>query len=346
VGYYFRVRGNANGTSSNWTRTGHTITIGAPTGPYTLSGNLGFSGSANGPLYVQAASVTTGTKYTASIQYPVSPQSYTIVGLPADTYTLSAFIDQNNDGMNDAGDSTTSHLPAALLPTVTLTGGNLTGQDFTLPSSNANASVGTAQWQAAGLGGGFNLAFRLWDGTQQIASATLVSGPDVLAPLDLAYNAFDSAWILGANLNQDRPSVGAVYGFQVTYTNGNTETVNATVTAVLDSFAGGLAPAGSGNGSGTGTDVQPVFTWSAPVAPPAGGYTYSFGLQPQGAGSFLWQVENLPASTTSLTWGTDPGNAGNAPAATSLAVGVPYQWYLTVLDTQGNSVQQWVTYMP
>ena len=150
-------------------------------------------------------------------------------------------------------------------------------------------------------------------------------------------------WVPSAQMN-----VGDSYNVPVVYSDLATETLTPQVTGVLaaSAFAQTLAPTGTGLGN-----ITPTFTWAAPAAPPAGGYTYQFWIW--GPTGNIWQVpgnnsnsSGLPSTTTSLVWGVDPTDGTNLPSPSSLTIGSQYTWTISVQDTFGNSGQQQVTYTP
>jgi len=92
------------------------------------------------------------------------------------------------------------------------------------------------------------------------------------------------------------------------------------VSGVNTSFATGLSASGSGT---------PTFSWGN-----GSGLVSQFTIADTN-GNVIWQVSNIPSSTTSLTWPTDPTGAGhNAPTST-LASGT-YVWSITTVDSNGN----------
>jgi len=92
------------------------------------------------------------------------------------------------------------------------------------------------------------------------------------------------------------------------------------VSGVNTSFATALSASGAGT---------PTFSWAD-----GAGLVTQFQITDTN-GNVIWQVLNIPSSTTSLTWPNDPTGAGqNAPTST-LASGT-YIWSISTVDSNGN----------
>ena len=343
--FYFRLRGNAGGLSTGYAATPGAVTIGAGAGGHTVSGSVTFPVTATGPLYVGVLDPATRQVHATAVASPVSPQAYTLTGVPDGAYRLFALLDQNQDGLAGPGDLT--NLPDAAGLVVSA---DLSGQDLALSSAGSTAQVTTTHIQSSGAADTYALNFQVVDGTRHVAAVHVDSGPNALAPADRA--SLGSSVAFSNPIATARPAPGDTYSLTVDYSDGTSETLSPQVTAVVDTFAAGLAPSGNGGGSGTGTDVRPVFTWTAPAAPLAS-YTYLFSIQAPGSFTPLWQVpgpggaaSGLPSSVLSLAWGTDPTNALNTPAQPSLTVGQAYLWMLSVQDPAGNLAQAGAGYTP
>ena len=136
--YYFCIYGMAGATTSNAATFGP-VTPNPGAGFNTVSGTVTFTGKANGPLYVGLYDQNAGVPYVVRIASPVSPQSFSVLGVPNGTnYFLFGIIDQNNNGYVDSGDiNNVSGNGNNQALSVT---GNLSGQALTLPSTGATAS--------------------------------------------------------------------------------------------------------------------------------------------------------------------------------------------------------------
>jgi hypothetical protein len=330
---FFRVRGQAT-TTSNWSPAFGPVTIGSPASGNVVSGTVTFSGIATGPMYVGFFDQNTSTLYATTIAAPVSPQTYTI-NVPSGTnYFNFAIIDQNNNGLIDLGDITNVNQDNGV--GITISGATI-GQNITLSGANSLATLRTSHFQFAGQpNDSYNLNIDVNQVMKQPVAVALVSGNGLLWPMDIGLQSNKGGrFQFWPNMNNVRPNVGDAYGVSVTYSDGTSETLNPTVSGVVDAFASNLAPAGNI------LNTTPAFTWTDPAN--ASNYIYSFNLSDQN-GNNIWQIpqkSNGFASTiTSITWGTDPLGTGNLPSVGSLSSGGNYQWNITVIDSLGNSAME------
>jgi hypothetical protein len=359
--YYFQARArNAVGAATGWnvyggaTPTG--ITIGTSTTGNTITGTVTIPAGVapTGPLYVGFYNQNTGNVYGLRIAAPVVGGNAYSVNVPsASGYFNFAILDQNNDGMIDAGDVTNTDSNGQNSVTVS---GNLTGQNISLPSAGATAAVTTQYSSGTTPGGnfaGYNLNFNVRAANKLPVAVQLISGPNVINPVDIS-NACQGCGSVQFQMYTSIggfPTVGDSYSFNVTYSDGTTSTVTAAVTAFgtgttvvgASDLATNLAP------NGTGTNTTPTFTWTDPVGGSA--YTYSFYLS--GNIGTIWQIpgnnsnsNGFTSSTTSITWGTDPTGGGSTPLVGSLSSGAQYNWSITIQDSNGNQAQSSVYYIP
>jgi hypothetical protein len=143
-------------------------------------------------------------------------------------------------------------------------------------------------------------------------------------------------------LNGAVSTVGDTYQFQVKFSDGTSQTISQSVTAVLTSFAQNLAM----NPHAPFSSTVPQLTWAAPASPPAS-YTYSVSVNNQN-GSFLnWfysgghNSNGIPSSQTSVVFNVD--GSASSPSLTS---GTTYNWSVQVQDANGNTAQENTTYVP
>jgi len=219
-----------------------------------------------------------------------------------------------------------------------------------LPSAGSTAAVTTQHYQQTSTSGtntGYTLGFNVRAGNKLPVAITLTSGPNVVNPLDIAACSYCGTpqFDYYISVNSDRPTVGDAYSFQVTYSDGTSETLTATVSAVLDAFATNLAPQGTSS-----TSTTPTFTWTDPSS--ASSYIYQFYLWDSN-GNTIWQIpgnnsnlNGFDSTITSITWGTDPTGGGSTPTVGSLTSGATYNWQISVQDSNGNSAQTQVNYQP
>jgi hypothetical protein len=355
---YFQIRGESiDGTTAttNWTTTPNTVTIGAitPASPVTVTGIVNYTGAATtGPLYVGCYDQNTNNVYGESFASGSFPQPYSVAVSSGANCFMFGIIDNNNNSSIDPGDvSNTQGNGAGLV----VTGPGPIPDDINLPSSNSTVSLTTShsQWPngSGGTNDNYNLSFDLRAGIKLPVAVQLVSGPNVLVPMDIApqQGSKGGEFQFWLNIGGTRPTLGDVYGLEVTYSDGKSEAVNATVTTVLDAFAQNLTVDTT---TSPATPTKPTFLWAAPANPPAGGYTYQFWIGPQNGGNSIWQVpgnnsnvNGLASSVTSLIWGVDPNDGTNTPTVSSLPGATTYNWTVTVQDSNGNSAQEQVSYV-
>ena len=336
---YFRDQGVLGGTVSPWSQVVGPVTIGAPAGTITVSGNVTFASPATGPLYVSFNNSTTHQSYYTEIANPVSPQHYSIE-LPADgTYYTYAFIDQNNDNiLQDNGDMVQSGWVFMLA-----VAGSSATQDFNLEGGGSGFFDGqTSNVQYVNLNGNtkqfYDFLAVAWSGSKQLTNMELVSGPNVIVPQDFYRCEWgpEFSFCNGLNLDGNPPNVGDAYGFKLTYSDGSSEPVSKTITSLPGSFGANPTPAG------LGTSLTPTFSWTDP--PNASTYVYNFdgpywSIPASGWGTFSSSID-------SITWGVDPTGGSNLPSAPSLTSGEYYQWEVDATDSSNNASNLTVGYYP
>ena len=351
--YYFRAYGTSAGTAVGpYSTVSSAITIGAPSTGSSVSGAVTYTGAATGPMYVGLLNQYTEVVYLEYIANPASSQAYTVVVPNSATavYQTVAIIDQNNDGIIDAGDITNvdnSNGGGGISVTAPIA-----NENFTLPTGNSTATVTTESY----LTGTYNFNLQVNAGTKLPVAVTLESssnsdGANVTGLMDIALcgqtgTSCGQGFQIGFNLGTTVPSVGDTYFFNVTYSDGTTGTITAAVTGVLTSFATSLAPT-----TGTSVSTTPTFTWTAPVCGLCSTYIYDFYINPaNGNQGQIWEVpgdaNGLPYTTTSLVWGVDPTDSGNTPSVSSLTLGTNYSWAIQVIDTYGNVAETQASYTP
>jgi hypothetical protein len=269
--------------------------------------------------------------YVSRIASPASPQAYSVGGVPAGSYYFFAIIDMNDNGFIDAGDIESTDDSDAMI-TVS---GNMT-HNLTLASANAFAEVATGHGKNAS-SEWYQLNMEVDDGRKRVVKATLNAGPNVAGPIDMGKSEWGghSTWI---DLRSQAPTVGDSYTFDVTYSDGSTESFTRSVTAVLESFATPTYPVDPGD-AGNGI-TTPTFTWTAPASPPAS-YTYDIRVS-DSSWNEVWSPEgDMPSTQTSVLYDAD-GEASQP----SLSVGVTYNWDIEVQDGNGNTATNSVQFTP
>jgi hypothetical protein len=349
---YFRAYGTSGGTAIGpYSPVLGPILVTAPTAGNTVSGSVSFAATPTGPLYVGFYDESSSAFYGQYFPSPASAQPYTIMVPTGSDYLFLAVLDQNNDGAINTNDITNSG-NGTQQPVISITG-NTTNENLTLPSANAIASVATQNSQqltSTAITQNYSVIFQVNGLVKQPVAASLVSGPNLITPVDIAIcggpgSSCTQGFQIYFNLYGTSPLPGDAYAFSITYSDGTTGTLNAAVSAVLSAFPTNLSPQ-----TGFSTSTTPTFTWSDPAN--AGSYTYQF-LMNDATGNVVWQVpaanstsNGFSSATSSLAWGVDPTGSGSIPTVASLTLGTTYVWQITVLDSNGNAAVTQVQYQP
>jgi hypothetical protein len=373
--YYFRVEGVNPVGPGPWTYYGGpnvvcttttcatTVTIGTPsgTGYNTVTGTVTIPSSITptGPLFVGFFNQDTNTAYATVITSPSNstPNSYTVEVPNGTDYFNFAILDQNKDGLIGVGNISNTDNNNDESITVS---GPMSNQDVTLPTAASTATVSTSYNQNVNPSGsntsyGINFDVRSGNGSKLPVKVTLMSGPNVLQPVDLSnacQNCGTPQWQYNPYLDTDVPNVGDSYSFDITYSNGTSETITAPVTAVLG--AADAVSALSPNPNTTSATTTPTFTWTYPASP--GNYTYQFYMQ-QNDGPTIWQIPGNNSNSNGFTYtqipmpaglvyGTDPTDNTNTPLYTTLTSGIVYNWSIQAQDTNGNSASVTTYFTP
>jgi hypothetical protein len=351
--YYFRARGVAGSSTSNWVESPSAITIGAFTGGNAVSGTVTFTGTATGPLYVGFYDQNTGNVYAEQVgsksNPPTSPASYSVSVPDGSNYYFFGVLDQKNSGLVGGPGEFSNVNENNNTPVVI--NGPLTNEDLTLPNVNSIAFVRTQAQEQINNGTTINygIDFEV-DGQFKLPVAveiTTESNPGVVIPADIANGAFGNSkadrFSFSTSTNGFTPQVGDTYTLNVTYSDGTSENLTASVTAVLnDAFVTNLVP------QGTGVSVTPNFSWTDPAG--ASNYTYQFSLCCDQQGT-IWQIPSqnsnsngFPYTITSITWNVDPTGSGDLPNVSSLSGLTNYSWQIQATDVDGNSAQVQVNF--
>jgi hypothetical protein len=370
--YYFRVQGVLGTNAGPWTywegpndscgstSCATTVTIGeagASSGWDEVQGTVYIPSSVTptGPLYVGYFDQNTKTPYAAEIASPTNSaggNAFTVYVPNGDDYIFFGILDQFNEGLIQPGDVTNvngnNSQPVAI-------SGPETGQDITLPTAEATATVTTQFNQYTYNNNGtpqtstnYGLSLNVREGNQLPVAVTIASGPNIISPIDLSNSCGGCGtpqFEYFPNLNSTMPNVGDTYTFGVTYSGGTTETLTAAVTAVLTTsqMVSAMAP----NPSSTGVSTTPTSTWTYPANP--GNYTYQYYLQSNvcSGNCSIWDIPSNNSSANGFTYtqipqppglvfGTDPTDSTNTPSVSVLTSGDQYNWQVTTIDSNGN----------
>ena len=360
--YYFRARAENSAGAGPWTvwssgGVPQSVTIGAPSGFNTVSGAVTIPAGVTptGPMYVGFFDQSTKSVYATSIPLAslsnATANSFSVSVPNGTSYTFFAILDQNNDGLVDAGDLTNvtanNSSPVAI-------SGPMSGEDLTLPDVNSTATVTTQAYNSTYWNGttatastGYNLNFNERAGNKLPVAVelTAASNPNVITPLDLGnlcQNCGHVQFNYFAGIGSTVPNVGDTYTFKVTYSDGTSENLQAAVTGVIpiNVAPGSLYPSGSVSG-----DTIPDFNWYEWGA--TSGDTFYFKLTDSN-GNPIWEVPSANSNSTglaygvnSLTWSVDPNDPTNLPTVSPLpnGSGQYYIWSVTAVDSNGNSAQ-------
>ena len=358
--YYFEARArNAAGPASGWTVYSDSgsnpigITIGASTNGNQVQGTVTIPAgiTPTGPLYVGYYNQSTHTVYGTRIASPASSNAFTVY-VPTDTnndYVFFEILDQNNNGLIDAGDvaNTRSNTSSAISISAPLT-----GQDLTLPTASSTATVTTQYYQITGQAGsssssGYNLNFQVHEGNRLPVAVTLLSGPNVINPIDIGnycHGCGSVQFLYHVPVGPDTPAVGDAYSFKITYSDSSSDT--ETLTPAVTGWNGTPSVVGSSDlATNLLPDDQdglaPTFTWTVPAADSSD--LFSFYLY-DGSGTTIWQIPGsnsnstgFSSSITSLSWGIDPTDASNdLTPGFALTDQANYSWQIQAQDNSGN----------
>jgi hypothetical protein len=374
--HYFKIWGsNLAGAGPSETTT-TTVTPNPPaagsglyqvTGSITIPANVSINSGA--PLYAGLYDEDQNIAYAAVISNPSNStgNNFTVYvpASPANVpnYVLFGILDQNKDGVIDTGDDTNVN---ESINTVVAVSGNLTGQNATLPATNATTAVETRYTSYTSSGGtstSYALDFVVREGLKLPVAVTLTGGPNVINPVDFTNycgGCGNIEFTDGFGIGNDTRSVGDAYTFSVTYSDGTSDSQTANVTgwnggasvAGAADIVTNMLPAGT-TGPGAGTRTQPTFTWIDPSVDSGNLFEFILLNLSATSGTEIWQIPGSNAnvngflsSVQSITWGVDPTDNTNLPTVTSLTIGDKYEWYVVTQDSNGNQAWTAMYYVP
>jgi hypothetical protein len=365
--YYVEARArNAAGPAATWQVYGGGtpigITAGASTSGNEVQGTVTIPSGVTptGPLYVGYYNQSTNTVYGTRIASPDSSNAFTVY-VPTDAnndYVFFEILDQNNDGLVDAGDVTNTGQNNVTPIAIT---GPLTGQNLTLATANSTVTVGTLYSQyITGTAtiittSSYNLSFDVREGNKLPVAVTLMSGPNIINPVDISNYCTGCGNVqfqYYVPLNGNTPNVGDAYTFKVTYSDSSTDI--ETLTGSVTGWNGTTTLTGANdvvtNQAPTDQDgLDPDFSWTVPTVDTSD--IFSFYLFDSN-NNVVWQIpgansnsNGLPSSITSLNWGIDPTDSSNdLTPGFFLTSGANYSWYLEAQDSYGNQALSSVTF--
>jgi hypothetical protein len=345
--YYFLVQASAGSSLSNLSSVLGPVTLNNPSAGNTVSGQVTWNGTATGPLYVGFYDQNTGQAYATQVgtkaSPPSSPANYSVQVPTGTNYFFFGIIDNNNNGIVDAGDISDVKTNDSGLYTANISG--TAGLNLDLTSiGNATTRIRTQFVQSTSPGDtstSYSLDIDVGPGIKQPIKAVLTSGPNVINPVDMGLcgdNCSNGGFEYLVGIGNAVPQVGQTYTFNLTYSDNSTESVNGTVNSVLDASA--LATLISPTGTGVGS--TPNFSWTYPANP--ANYAYSFNLCCDNGS--VWQIPGQHTNnntftntqiTPPLVWGADPTNPSNIPSPSALIGGNIYTWSIQSKDSFGNT---------
>lgn len=379
--YYFRVRGSIAAGSSIWSYWGGpdvqctssacaiSTTIGEPSGSdyATVSGTVTVTSemtpAPSGPLYVGYFDPATQAVYGYSIANPVLGQnSYAVSVKKSATagYIPFAILDQNKDGLIDAGDINN----LSDNPTPVIINGNMAGmielsylydwpRILTQFIHNTIVNTGTPRAFDA-----YDLKFTVAPVNKLPVAVQLISGPNVVTPVDISnycYGCGNTAFSNTVFLAGAIPSTADLYSFQVTFSDGSTRQEYAQVmgwnnhssVATANDVPANLLPMGSVPGM-----VTPNFSWAYPFDSSSIRWKFFLCCGPNGA---IWNIPGMMSGSPGFTsaqvpgaiaWGVDPTDSTNLPNPSTLSTGTNYSWQILGTDEYGNTIASETSFTP
>uniref|UniRef100_A0A831XFT7 Transcription factor n=1 Tax=Geobacter metallireducens TaxID=28232 RepID=A0A831XFT7_GEOME len=332
----YRVTAHATGQTSV---TSDWMPVMPKSGIRSVSGAITINGvTPSGPLYVALVDETSDPPKVAAAGYasPTSPQSFTITGVEDGTYFLYAFVDMNNNGIEDFGDVSVGE---ENITSIVVSGQNVSGATAAMDARDSIDSITTSHWNGIhqwGYFDNYSLNFTVDGMRKKPVTVVVTSGTGLTTPVDVGSDDWGfSTWVY---IGSTRPVAGGQYSLDITYEDDNgaltTKAVAVTVTAVLDAFANNLSPTGN-----VILNPNQPFTWTAPSAPP-GYYYYSVHINDATNYNQIWNTEDLPSTATSVTYNQDGQAFG------PLEGGKTYQYSISVTDIHGNSAFRQTIFTP
>ncbi|PNU18571.1 hypothetical protein C2E25_16995, partial [Geothermobacter hydrogeniphilus] len=325
--YYF-VMTSQIGSNTSTTTSPVNAFIGIGSSGYTVSGNLTINNapgplSSSTPAYTVLVNFAAGAIFVNQTPDPATSTAFNLDGVSDGSYDFYILLDMNNNGYLDAGDLSTMNGPVTR---VTVNGGNVTGLTPVVDNTNSYQRVETTHGKAGG-GEYYGLNLNVEPGYRRVAGVQ-VSGGALPFPIDVGID--DSGFFDLWQDSPSRPGIGDSYSFDITYSDGTTETLTGQVTGVLDDFPTPLAPQGTVSNAST-----PTFHWAAPQAAMVAPFGYEIYLRGNG---FSWDAWDIPGNQLSYDYDGGSPIPEDPPS--------PYSWSVRLTDGNGNSIQNEVIFTP
>ena len=230
--YYFQVQGVAGSSFSNWSSPSAQIALSAASADNTVTGNVTWTGTATGPLYVGFYDMSSGAVWgqVAAARQPPTSGVPTRCRFPAATMVCSPWsttittassmprlYQREHQQRSSGGDDLRRRRPAA---------------HHRVAQCQQRGQCGTSYRQVTDLSGNstsnYTLNFKISEGNELPVAVTLTGGPNLINPIDLEYcgnNCGKPEFDYSLQLNNGvMPNVNDTYAFHVTYSGARRET--------------------------------------------------------------------------------------------------------------------------
>lgn len=327
-------------------------TVGPAAGGATVSGVVTFPGVATGPLTVMVGPppFVSGAVKGVQLASPMSPQAFSITGVPDGPAMLFALLDQDGDGIAGPGDLASFRWDTGSITGVPFTPGftvaGATSADLALSGRGARVHLITQGLESPSFTGYGAFMYVLGEARVPV-EAVLFEGAHADVPLDLAYQPIYQAGFqtgfYATSAALDLPPVpGTTYRIGVTYADGTVEDLEGVVERALD-FPTALAV----DTAAPNSPANPRLSWGPPALAPGG--TWGTTLLVEG----LWSYPAsgvMPPSQTSVVYGIAGGRGPGFPLPGGLPpplpAGIQQSLDVVVRDDLGNSARSQLTFTP
>lgn len=349
---YVRLAERVGGVESAPSPAVGPTTVGPATGGATVSGVVTFPGVAKGPLTVMVGPppFISGAVKGVQIAAPVSPQAFSITGVPDGPAMLFALLDQDGDGIAGPGDlasfrwDTGSITGVPFAPGFTVAGS--ARADLALSGRGARVHLVTQGLQSPAFTGYGAFMYVLGEARLPV-EAVLFEGAHADVPLDLAYQPIYQAgfqagfYATGAALDLP-PTLGSTFRIGVTYADGAVEELEGVVERFLDFPTSLAVDTAAPNSPG-----NPLLSWGPPAMAPAGTWGTTVLVEQ------LWYYPAsgvMPPGQASVAYGVAGGRGPGYPlpggVPLPLPVGIQQVLDVTARDDLGNSASSQLPFTP
>ena len=328
VTYYYKVTANLGATAAS---TGWQQAQSIGSSGYTVSGTVTYNGiTPTGPLYLAVVFGDGDVVYPTAIASPAAGSTaFSIPNVPPGSYNIYGFLDMNNNGIDDDGDYRLMDRNGVW---ITVTSSNLSNLSVPLPTTDVAVTTATGHYYYGEPGSdnsreSYSYLFYVDSQKKTPVNAALISGTNLAGPLDMMLRDNGKALYKVDVNNLGSATSGDSFTIRVQYSDASTADYTVSTQAPLMSPPMPLSPI---FGVPFPTNGKPVFSWSAPLSPPAS-YNYSFSLHDDN-----WQTEYVDVEIASSATGYDSSlNDDTIPIPDTFG---SYNWNLFVNDPNSNEV--------